>query len=88
MLQGTSASIWSRVSKRIHEAEAARPVPRHHTTQKTHRSAESRIKELNKLKADGDITEDEYQKKEAVDSQQLVATAGNNLILLSSCATL
>ena len=63
MLQGTSASIWSRVSKRIHEAEAARPVPRHHTTQKTHRSAESRIKELNKLKADGDITEDEYQKK-------------------------
>ena len=45
------------------EAEAARPVPRHHTTTHTHRSADSRIKELNKLKANGDITEEEYQKK-------------------------
>ena len=45
------------------EAEAARPVPRHHTTHHTHRSADSRIKELNKLKADGDISEEEYQKK-------------------------
>lgn len=45
------------------EAEAARPVPRHHTTTHTHRSADSRIKELNKLKADGDISEEEYQKK-------------------------
>ena len=45
------------------EAAAARPVPRHHTTHHTHRSADSRIKELNKLKADGDISEDEYEKK-------------------------
>ena len=45
------------------EAEAARPVPKHHTTNHTHRSADSRIKELNKLKADGDISEEEYQKK-------------------------
>jgi hypothetical protein len=60
-----AANVLGNMQRRTEAQEemAARPVPRHRTTHTTHKSADSRIKELNKLKADGDITEEEYQKK-------------------------